>query len=78
MPVGDQPERPQLRSFTVDDECLAQARPRLSADEFALADVTDEEWIAFHVAIADGVTVGLSHAPCAARREHHHRRGAGR
>jgi len=54
MPVGDQPERPQLRSFTVDDECLAQARPRLSADEFALADVTDEEWIAFHVAIADG------------------------
>lgn len=51
--VVEQPERRPLRSFTVDDERLAGALPELSPDEFALDDVTDEEWDAFHTAIAD-------------------------
>jgi hypothetical protein len=53
MSVVEQPERRPLRSFTVDDDRLADALPLLSVDEFALDDVTDEEWDAFHAAIAD-------------------------
>jgi hypothetical protein len=53
MSVVEQPERPHLRSFTVDDDRLAEARPQLTPEEFALEDVTDEEWAAFHDAIAD-------------------------
>lgn len=53
MSMVEQPERRPLRSFTVDDEHLAGALPELSLDEFALDDVTDEEWDAFHTAIAD-------------------------
>ena len=53
MSVVEQPERRPLRSFTVDDDRLADALPVLSADEFALDDLTDEEWDAFHAAIAD-------------------------
>lgn len=53
MSVVEQPDRPHLRSFTVDDDRLADARPLLSSEEFALTDVTDDEWDAFHAAIAD-------------------------
>lgn len=53
MSMVEQPERRPLRSFTVDDELLDGALPELSLDEFALDDVTDEEWDAFHTAIPD-------------------------
>jgi len=53
MSVVEQPEPPPLRSFTVDDDRLADALPLLSPDEFALDDITDEEWDAFHAAIAE-------------------------
>ncbi len=49
----EQPEEPHLRLFTVDDERLWESRPRLLAEEFALEDVTDEEWDAFYSALAD-------------------------
>jgi len=51
--IVEQPEPPGLRSFTVDDDRLAAALPLLSAEQFALEDVTDEEWEAFHAAIAE-------------------------
>ena len=53
MSVVEQPDSPHLRSFTVDDDRLSDARPLLSPEEFALNGVTDEEWDAFHAAIAD-------------------------
>ncbi len=53
MSMVEQPERRPLRSFTVDDERLAGALPDLSPDEFAIDDVSDEEWDAFHTAIAE-------------------------
>jgi hypothetical protein len=49
----EQPEEPHLRLFTVEDERLWESRPHLTADEFALEDVTDEEWEAFYAALAD-------------------------
>jgi hypothetical protein len=39
--------------FTVDDDHLWDSRPRLGADEFALDDVSDDEWDAFYAALAD-------------------------
>jgi hypothetical protein len=53
MSVVDGPEPERLRSFTVDEDRLARAMPLLSPEEFALNDVTDEEWDAFHAAIAE-------------------------
>ncbi len=53
MSLVEQPDRRPLRSFTVDDDRLAGALPTLSPDEFALDDVTDDEWEAFHAAIAN-------------------------
>ncbi len=53
MSVVEQPDGGRLRSFTVDDDRLVSALPMLSAEEFALDDITDEEWDAFHAAIAD-------------------------
>ncbi len=53
MSVLEQPERRPLRSFTVDDDRLADALPQLNAQEFALEEVTDEEWDAFHATIAE-------------------------
>ena len=53
MSVLEQPERRPLRSFTVDDDRLAGALPSLTPDEFALDEITDAEWDAFHAAIAD-------------------------
>ncbi len=53
MSLVDQPEESHLRLFTVDDERLWDSRPRLSSEEFALEDVTDEEWDAFYAALAE-------------------------
>lgn len=53
MSVVEQPEREPLRSFTVDDDRLTGALPSLTPDEFALDEITDVEWDAFHAAIAD-------------------------
>lgn len=53
MTAVEQPEEPHLRLFTVDDERLWESRPRLTAEEFALEDVTDEEWEAFYAALTD-------------------------
>jgi hypothetical protein len=47
-------EEPRLCLFTVDDPSLWEFRSRLSDDEFAIADLTDEEWGAFHTIIAEG------------------------
>jgi hypothetical protein len=51
--MGEQPEQQSLRSYTVDDDRLARALPSLTPDEFALDEITDAEWDAFHAAIAD-------------------------
>ena len=53
MSLVEQPEESHLRLFTVDDERLWDSRPRLSSEEFALEDVTDEEWDAFYTALAE-------------------------
>lgn len=53
MSTVEQPGEPHLRVFTVDDERLWDSRPRLSSDEFALEDVSDEEWDAFYAAVAE-------------------------
>jgi hypothetical protein len=39
--------------YSVDDERRWESRPRLRAEEFALEDVTDEEWDALRSALAD-------------------------
>lgn len=52
--VVEEPEEPHLRLYAVDDERLWESRPRLRAEEFALEDVTDEEWDAFYAALAEG------------------------
>lgn len=49
----EQPDESHLRLYTVDDERLWESRPRLRSEEFALQDVTDEEWEAFYSALAD-------------------------
>jgi hypothetical protein len=51
--VVEQPEEPHLRLYTVDDERLWDSRLQLRAEEFALEDVTDEEWDAFYSALTD-------------------------
>ena len=53
MSVVQQPEEPHLCLYTVDDERLWDSRPRLRTEEFALEDVTDEEWDLFYSALAD-------------------------
>lgn len=53
MSVIEQPEEPRLRMYTVDDERLWDSRPHLGAEEFALQDVTEDEWEAFYSALAD-------------------------
>lgn len=54
MSVVEQPEEPHLRLYAVDDERLWDSQPRLGAEEFALEDVTDDEWDAFYSALAEG------------------------
>jgi hypothetical protein len=51
--VAEHPDEPRLQSFTVDDPRLWDVRPRLSPEEFALEDVTDEEWDAFYAALKE-------------------------
>ena len=51
--VVEQPDESHLRIYTVDDDRLWEARPQLRADEFALEDVSDDEWDAFYSALAD-------------------------
>lgn len=51
--VVEQPEEPRLRLFTVEDERSWDSRPRLDPQEFALEDVSDAEWDAFYVALAE-------------------------
>jgi hypothetical protein len=53
MSMVEQPEESHLRLFTADDERLWESRPRLTSEEFALEDVTDEEWDAFYAALAE-------------------------
>jgi hypothetical protein len=53
MTLVEEPEQPHLRLYTIDDDALATARPLLTPEEFALADVTDDEWDAFHQALTD-------------------------
>lgn len=42
----------QLHLFTVDDPRLWEFRSQLSAEEFAIPGLSDEEWEAFHAIIA--------------------------
>jgi hypothetical protein len=53
VPIGEHPEEPKLRSFTADDPRLWDPRPHLTPEEFALEGISDEEWDAFHAAIAE-------------------------
>jgi hypothetical protein len=47
-------EEPRLHLFTVDDPRLWEFRSQLSAEEFAIPDVSDEEWDKFHAIVAEG------------------------
>jgi hypothetical protein len=49
----EHPEEPKLRLFTVDDPRLWEPRPHLTPEQFALEGISDEEWDAFHAAIAE-------------------------
>lgn len=52
MSVLERPDdAPHLRSFTVDDPRLWDARPQLSFEELKLEGLTDEEWDAFYAAL---------------------------
>lgn len=53
MSLLEHPEEPHLRLFTVDDERLWESRPRLTPEQFAMEDVTDEEWDAFYASLAE-------------------------
>ncbi len=53
MSFLEQPEEPHLRLFTVDDEQLWESTPRLGPEEFALDEVTDDEWDSFYAVLAE-------------------------
>jgi hypothetical protein len=53
MSVVERPDEPSPWLFTVDDPRLWDARPQLSPVEFALEDVTDQEWDAFYAVVAE-------------------------
>lgn len=46
-------DEPRLHLFTVDDPRLWEFQSRLDAQEFAIPDVSDEEWDDFHAIIAE-------------------------
>jgi hypothetical protein len=46
-------EEGHLHLFAVDDPRLWEFRSRLSDQEFAIADVSDEDWDSFHAIIAE-------------------------
>lgn len=47
-------EEPCLHLYTVGDPRLWEFRSQLLDEEFAIPDVSDEEWDAFHAIIAEG------------------------
>jgi hypothetical protein len=51
--VEQHDEEPRLHLFTVDDPRLWEFRSRLTDAEFAIPELTDKEWDAFHAIIAD-------------------------
>lgn len=53
MSVVQRPDEPGLRLFAVEDDALWDSRPRLSPQEFALEDVSGDEWDAFYAALAE-------------------------
>ena len=53
VPVVQRPDEPGLRLFAVGDDALWDSRPRLSPQEFALEDVSADEWDAFYAALAE-------------------------
>ena len=46
-------EQPRLNLFTVTDPRVWEVRSRLSDEEFAIPDVPDEDWDAFHAIIVE-------------------------
>jgi hypothetical protein len=46
-------EEGHLHLFAVDDPLLWEFRSRLSDQEFAIPDVSDEDWDSFHAIIAE-------------------------
>jgi hypothetical protein len=44
----------ELHLFTVDDPRLWEFRSRLTPEEFAIPDMSDEEWDTFHAILAEG------------------------
>ena len=53
MSVVQRPDEPGLRLFAVDDDALWDSRPRLSPQEFAMEEVSADEWDAFYAALAE-------------------------
>jgi len=51
--VVERPDEPSLRLFTVEDPRLWDSKPLLSPDEFVIEGLSDEEWEAFHAAVAE-------------------------
>jgi len=52
--IEERNEEPCLHLFTVGDPRLWEFRSQLLDEEFAIPDVSDEEWEAFHAIIAEG------------------------
>lgn len=48
-----EPEEPHARRYTVDDDRLWEAQPTLTAEQFGLEDVSDEEWKELFEALAE-------------------------
>ncbi len=46
-------EEGELHLFTVDDPRLWEFRSRLTPEEFAIPDLSDEEWDTFHTILAE-------------------------
>jgi hypothetical protein len=46
-------DEPRLHMFSVDDPRIWEFRSRLSDEEFALSEVSEPEWEAFHAALAE-------------------------
>lgn len=52
MSTAEQPEEPTVRVYPP-DEALKQARPLPHRDHLVVEGITDEEWKAFHEALAE-------------------------
>ena len=53
MSTASQPDEPHLRLFDITDPALADVKHILDLKEFAIEGLSDEEWEAFHAAIAE-------------------------